>query len=326
MELLDYQTRVDFWEREQDAVYFSEFPDSVRAVAQTFESISGQGLTTDRIEELMDLERASDEFLTARGGFFRSVNIPSRPADRCAFCANNLIRIRDEEAAGFATYGEEATVRFSVQTCSSCGWWQARVEHMLRYSVGNASGYDWQCLTSNGALRAFGVAEASVPADVLRHYLDQHPDKLVDIHPYALEALVGAIFSEHMDCEAVHLGGPGDGGIDLILLNSDNPVAVQVKRRSTKKAESVQVVREFIGALLLAEQGSGMIVTTAPRFSSAALEAGRRATRIGIVSQIDLIDYDRLVAMMRATAKDADAWEELAPAPSSELWWLKVPK
>lgn len=79
---------------------------------------------------------------------------------------------------------------------------------------------------------------------------------------------MGRILAGAHDCEVHQLGYTRDGGIDLILLDGDDQIAVQVKRREDhRKAEPVTGTREFLGAALLASHDDLIYVSNAERFS-----------------------------------------------------------
>jgi predicted helicase len=120
-----------------------------------------------------------------------------------------------------------------------------------------------------------------------------------------------------MNCEAIHIVGPNDKGIDLILVEGDRQYVVQVKRRSTDAAESVQGVREFVGAMVLQGYVNGLFVSTAPRFSRQAAHTVRLAAERKLVEQISLIDSSRLIDVCKLTAnRMPPAWKQFASTKS----------
>jgi restriction system protein len=54
---------------------------------------------------------------------------------------------------------------------------------------------------------------------------------------------VASVFSEFMDCEAIHVGGPNDQGIEVILVQGERHYVVQVKRRQL--ADAVESVKSI---------------------------------------------------------------------------------
>lgn len=46
-----------------------------------------------------------------------------------------------------------------------------------------------------------------------------------------MEELVASVFRDFYECEVEVVGKSNDGGVDVIVIDSDNPIMVQVKRR-----------------------------------------------------------------------------------------------
>ncbi len=92
-----------------------------------------------------------------------------------------------------------------------------------------------------------------------------------------------------------HTGKPGDGGFDGIV--SQDPLGldriyVQAKRYAADNVVQAPAVREFVGALSIAQGERGVLLTTS-RFSNGARdEAGR------VHKRIELVDGERLAALM----------------------------
>lgn len=185
----------------------------------------------------------------------------------------------------------------ALWVCEVCGWWE-HSELVLDFDDGD----NYQRVTARrrGLLREFNVASATAPIDGLRNHLRNHPDDLRSLHPRQLENLVAHLFRDYMNCEVIHVGGPGDGGVDVLVLDADDPLVIQVKRRSRPgSVESVGAIREFVGAMV--ERGSirGLFVTTADHFSASAVQSVKRAVATGAIHALDLIDISRLGAILR---------------------------
>jgi hypothetical protein len=131
--------------------------------------------------------------------------------------------------------------------------------------------------------------------------------------------LVADVFGETMDCEAIHVGGPNDGGIDLVLVEGDGRFVVQTKRRSGTAAESVSCIREFIGAMVVAGDVRGIFVSTAPHFSDSAVRTAAEAIKRGAVERIDLVNASRLVDVCRLAVQTADEYWEKVRSPLEHL-------
>lgn len=190
-----------------------------------------------------------------------------------------------------------------IETCAACGYWRQR-------SRDGAFGTDWvlpwarsfQPATQVPALRAL-AAEADINADRLR-----------SLTPRSFELFVGSILRDHFDCQVIHVGGTGDGGVDLVVLLSDDPLLVQVKRRLTPEgAEGVDVVKNLFASVFAAGQHRGMLVTTANRFTRGATEWMRQPTVTRSKITLELVDVNRLLDMTRRRAEPSEpAWHQAA--------------
>lgn len=83
-----------------------------------------------------------------------------------------------------------------------------------------------------------------------------------------MEKLVASIFRKHFLCEMKEVGKSHDGGIDLIMIESENPTIIQVKgRKTSSRTESVKEIRDLLGATLPPGSSNCIFVTTADHFS-----------------------------------------------------------
>jgi restriction system protein len=191
-----------------------------------------------------------------------------------------------------------------VRVCSSCGWWES--DRRLTYEEDKAlpGWYQATGLHRRAFLRRFTIGGTEAPLVTLQEHIARHPGQLGYLSPTRLEHLVGRVFGEFMDCEAVHVGGPNDRGIDVLLIRDGvREYAIQVKRRRTAaRPEAVSGIREFLGAMLLDGAAKGLFVTTAHRFSDQAVRAAIDACDRGLVDFIDLVPGDRLVDVCKLTA------------------------
>ncbi len=230
--------------------------------------------------------------------------------DKCQYCDTVLATAYESNRAFNAVFG-----RIVVRACPTCGWWESSDECQLEQR--DDGWYRSRELRRRALLREFSVGGSEVPLEILREYVASHPTDLRFVSPRKLEDLVGKVFGEFMSCEAIHVGGPGDGGIDLILVAGDKSYVVQVKRRtSPTTAEAVSGIREFLGAMLLHGAIRGIFVSTAPRFSAMANAVAGEATRRRLIESIELVDAARLVDVCRLTARGVDPpWRKFAASP-----------
>lgn len=229
----------------------------------------------------------------------------------CVFCNKQTkktysnSRVDTESIRGVAWHKTN-----EVFTCS-CGWW----EHTFHgYLEGESQGFkDWAFEIDSAILREFEIESKDVPVESLREYLIKNKDHFYSIHHKKMEELVASVFREHFDCEAHVVGKTSDGGVDLILLEADQPIIVQVKRRMKPgKVEPVNLIRELIGATLLKDSRRCIYVTTADRFSRNAVKESRQAIEKGIVDTFELYDFDKINNVLKLNSKNTiDPWSKL---------------
>jgi hypothetical protein len=160
-----------------------------------------------------------------------------------------------------------AVHELAIGSCDTCGWW--RIFHGTLSGADSNVAYDFTVAEA----KRYDVAAMEVPIDSLRRHLLGEPTDLARVHPHVLERLIGdCLAAEFAPCEVIHLGRTGDGGIDLLLVESDRePVLVQVKRRAdVAGSEGINVVRELNGVLFREGFARGMVVTTANRYTRGA--------------------------------------------------------
>lgn len=197
-----------------------------------------------------------------------------------------------------------------VWVCPKCGWWE------YKYSNSSDAILDYVRLSeikvNTAILRKYNTNSKDIPIKVLNEYIYKNPDKLYDIHHKKMEELTKEIFKEHYNCEVEMVGKSHDGGKDLILVNSDDPIIVQVKRRTKPdKVEPVSSIRDLLGATLLGESKSCIFVTTADHFSKEAIKASERAIEKNIVERYDLIDYHRFISMLNLNRiEEKEPWRK----------------
>lgn len=214
-------------------------------------------------------------------------------AKRCPFChlvTTPVLKIDTTQAS------DDSDGRIvDVFACYGCGWW-ARDWWHLEYD-----GWPGHHDRAVALLREFSASSREVPLVALERELLRRPDLLYNIHANKFEELVAAVMSDHYACEVTVVGRTRDGGIDLLYLDGDAPAAIQVKRRQgPNRGETVTVVREFLGALLLQGLRRGSIVTTADHFTRDARAARDEAIRRQVVHCFDLIDGCRFYELFKS--------------------------
>lgn len=229
---------------------------------------------------------------------------------KCPFCKFDL-----ENSTETGNLADSTIEVITVRLCPNCGWWD--FEEELPVEKIDAESYRAKSVHRRAVLREYSVAGSEAPIESLRQYIVRHPDQLPDLNPKQLEKLVGAVFSEFMNCEAVHVGGPNDKGIDVILIDGVRRYVIQVKRRQAQRqAEGVSGIREFLGAMVLDGAVRGLFVSTASRFSPNAVTTTRKAQKLGIIQYINLVNAQRLIEICKLTASQSQpTWKRYTSKP-----------
>jgi hypothetical protein len=140
-----------------------------------------------------------------------------------------------------------------------------------------------------------------------------------------MEELTGAVLQDfYPGCEVHLCGKSGDGGIDLLVVVKDVPVAIQVKRRTKPDStESVEAVRAFLGASLLKGYDHLIFVTTADHFTGGpfgAEKAAERALQKKLVQKFQLIDRHKFFEMLNlVTTGPSKNWVKPLPPMFRDL-------
>jgi restriction system protein len=199
----------------------------------------------------------------------------------------------------------ETEKEYNIYACTSCGWWCAESRITSYREIGTKEEYDF----FESIVKRYKIDDKDIPVQELRRYITDKPELLRRVNPTKCEQIIASIYKDFYNCEVRHVGGPGDGGIDLYAIINDNPILIQVKRSSTA-AESVKIVREFVGALILAGQTRGHIVTTAPKFSTASENIINNSNLTRNKIQITLKSFNDIVSMLSLTKeKITTSWE-----------------
>lgn len=227
----------------------------------------------------------------------------------CPFCSEYANKVYDKSDSFTYDFGPWREICESVWQCN-CGWWQV---YFYSYMEEKDMYKDWDKSVYSSQLKKFNVGDKDIPINTLRSYLEKHEDKIFEINDTKMEELVASIFREHFLCDVKEVGKSHDGGIDLIMVESNNPIIIQVKRRkSPKRTESVKEIRDLLGATLLSESKKCIFVTTADHFSPDAVNSRNEAINKNIVESFELYDYRSFLDMLMLHRIDAsDAWKKL---------------
>jgi restriction system protein len=163
-----------------------------------------------------------------------------------------------------------------VEYCWSCGWWRL----IKTISIGAEAHQMWDIVFGcAGILKQMDAVDVNVLMDEIRRFLVRNYENRINVEPKLFENLVASVFKS-LNYSVLATGYTHDGGIDMVLINSDNKqIGVQVK--NTKNLIEVEQLRSFLGALLLKNIPEGLFITTSS-FRSGANKFSEKASQSGI--------------------------------------------
>jgi restriction system protein len=234
-----------------------------------------------------------------------------RPRGVCPFC-RALAPLVYNQHIGWTNVSKKAW------SCAFCGWWECEMTYWGGQAVGHPAftGNHYQAI-----LRTFQASDKEIPVESLLQEISRRPRLLHDIDPTKLEELVGSVFKSFYSCEVIHCGRSHDGGVDLVLVDSDQPTLVQVKRRrSPESVEPVSTIREFLGALVAKRATKGLFVSTADHFSGEAKRTVQQILSERVVTRFELVDFNAFVARLSLAQTEAtEPWQKLVEGSPWQL-------
>lgn len=281
-------------------IEFSNYTESVKwKVDAGGDSASGfHKITPPRVYGMT--QKQIEEYIP---GLFRS-NI-------CRYCKSGLSKRLDREQRfdGGVRYGHAIYLSFTqtALVCPSCGWW---VLFGDRDDI-DGENYATDSLLFEGILKRFELTDKEVPMNELRKYLRRNITGIRHINPTAFERLICDVYRDFYDCEARHVGGPGDNGVDVFAVINDEPHLIQAKRRGRLgHIESAALVRELVGTVILNDARKGHLVTSAAGFSKQAISLSQSKALKRFQIEIQLKSRDDIYNMIRISdRKLEDMWE-----------------
>lgn len=226
----------------------------------------------------------------------------------CPFCSKDAFKLNSKSDSFTYEFGPWREISEKVWQCE-CGWWQI---YFYSYIEEESIYKDWYETVYSSQLKKFSIGDRNIPIKILRSYLEKHEEKIFQINDKRMEELVASIFREHFQCDVKEVGKSHDGGVDLIMIESDKPTIIQVKRRkSPTKTENVKEIRDLLGATLLSESKRCIFVTTADHFSKDAINSRNAAIRKNIVESFELFDYRSFLDMLHLYKTDvSETWKQ----------------
>lgn len=180
--------------------------------------------------------------------------------------------------------------------CKTCGWWEIE----RKFEAGGIEGdVAYAAIHHEALAKIFNTEGAEAPTTALVEHLRKVPDFLYGVNKKKMEEIVQYIFSSFYACEVEHCGKSHNGGIDLIMIDSDEPTLIQVKCRERKDCvESISKIREFLGAMWIKQSRKGIYVTTADHYSSVSKRTINQMISEKILDSFEMVDYKRFVEML----------------------------
>lgn len=227
----------------------------------------------------------------------------------CPFCSSELKKV-------FWGYyssprGGDIFEKGQVLECPNCNWWTYKFRFLEDTDLVDSVKAYYSDERYYGITKSYNVSDKMLPIEVLATELRKKPEILYDINPYRLEKLSQEILKGVYDCNVYHVGKTGDGGTDLVVLESDEPILVQVKRRENPNhVELVKGVREFVGTLFIENKRKGIYISTAKAFSKGAKEVAEKLLDNRQLDYFELVDYDKLCSLV-SYIQEKKPWREL---------------
>ncbi|HEY1614365.1 MAG TPA: restriction endonuclease [Rhizomicrobium sp.] len=217
--------------------------------------------------------------------FLRAQRKYINKGSKCPYCGENIKRVDFAESHG-------PTILLGAFACSFCGYWSA-------FNISGVSDLLVAPYAANFAGRTFIPCYSALIDEIGRH-----PERVHSMEPRAFEIFVGSVLKQFINCSVHHVGRSQDDGVDLVLVEHNEPTLIQVKRREDPhKSEGLSVVKELFATMIGKGAKKGKIVTTATKFSRNALKwlALPRIEESGF--EISLMSLDRLLAMTGSVAQ-----------------------
>jgi restriction system protein len=196
--------------------------------------------------------------------------------------------------------GGTTIIWIEVLECQGCGWWQ--LERQTHDGVGSDAGGVYSL--HKASLKEFISDGATTPVEVLAQHINRSEDLIRNINPTKLEELVGSVFRDFYSCEVTHCGQSHDHGIDLLLIQGEETIPIQVKRRlSPNSVEGVKVVREMFGVMFRDGYQQAKVVSTASRFSRYALAEVEKVMNEHRCESFELVNLDAFLQILNLRQK-----------------------
>lgn len=184
---------------------------------------------------------------------------PIKDLSMCTFCTTKLKKVENNELK------EDMHRDFCLWYCQNCRFWQTCL-----YSSCNACMPPPENWVYKSKLREFNPNLPDGCETELALQIRRDPDLLYSFNPRRFEKFVADVFkANYTNAEVTHVGGPKDGGVDVLLIDAGQEQwFIQVKRRGPQKpAEEVSTIHKLLGVMFAEGVRMGVVVSTAERLS-----------------------------------------------------------
>ncbi len=242
---------------------------------------------------LYDSEEGYVDFHVNRADVQKWINEGFMEITVCPYCQSlfDIDTYRNENENEIPNWGY-------VWSCPKCAhwqmyWWQRHHNDPMTDSVETL---EYHIISK---VRSFdGKIPDGVDSEIAQA-LTRDPGLWHHLTPRRFELLVASIFkANYRHSEVLHVGGPDDGGVDVLFVDSGNRQwLIQAKcRQSPRVVEGVTTLRNLLGTMFLEDALYGIVASTADHFSYRAREVAQRASKRGRV--IRLLDKGKLHRMI----------------------------
>lgn len=210
--------------------------------------------------------------------------------ENCLYCSTELLRVEGEDIDD-----HRLLRKYRLWYCRNCRFWQS----LLYYDPyrGCLPGPDHWAYVSK--MREFKTNLPDPCDSEIASWIRRDPSFVHSYNQKRFEKFIADVFRANFAAvEVIHVGKPDDGGVDVLLIDSESEQwLVQVKRREAPdRAEGIRTIRDLLGAMILEGAFRGIVVTTSNQFSLRAKQAVCKVGQFGIL--IKLIDKGILNRML----------------------------
>ncbi|GAA4484513.1 hypothetical protein GCM10023191_007760 [Actinoallomurus oryzae] len=222
-------------------------------------------------------------------------------AQVCPYC-----RIELDKTQGFKAGTDESDrcSGYFLEYCQKCYYWQVNELRMQSWEARGTLVYEYDIAILSAKLREFSTETPKGSLSEICQWFKRHPERYHSVSPLYMELLVARVFDEvGTYVEVRHVGRPGDGGVDVFLVDAeDRSWLVQVKRREyARSTEPVSTIRNVLGSMVLERAKHAVVVSTADHFTYHARQAATRAKKEGFT--LELVDRKALDQLLEKSIR-----------------------